>query len=126
MLIKNRQNTKISKFFAFKTFFAVSFLVIFIFSIFFANFHSFGHNFSKNFSKIEKIDGFFEKNQENHNIFNCSFCLSNNFHNNSFLALKITFSAMLFYMAFARRYFSSVKLSYLLNSFSSRAPPALR
>lgn len=91
--------------------------------------HSFSHQNSQ--TKILQTDaGFFEKifhgekNSEK-NPHDCFLCAAADFQNKILFSANFIFAAAIFYFIFSARKFSRVKLSYLLNSFSSRAPPVI-
>lgn len=53
----------------------------------------------------------------------CALCMLANYHSQILFSVTAPFIIMAFYLAFISRYFNKVKLSYLLSSYSSRAPP---
>ena len=53
----------------------------------------------------------------------CSLCTLSNLQNQVLFSSAFAFVVMAFYLAFISRDFNRVKLSYLLFSYSSRAPP---
>lgn len=55
----------------------------------------------------------------------CLICSFSSFQDKIVFAVNPFFFAAFFYLIFCARKFSRIKLSYLLSSFSSRAPPAV-
>ncbi|MBU6338445.1 MAG: hypothetical protein KGQ36_00505 [Rickettsiales bacterium] len=56
---------------------------------------------------------------------NCSLCELWNLQNQILPVALAVFTILAFYLAFISREFNKVKLSYLLSSYYSRAPPAI-
>jgi hypothetical protein len=125
----------------------VNFLLIFyVISSSFALAHSFSHQ-SSNAAEVRNKEyqskdsssrnGFFlkalsshiskEKNEGKKSAGNFSDCLILALHSSQKYSFAASFSLaalMIFQMVFSWRKFNRVKISYLLSSFSSRAPPA--
>ena len=93
-------------------------LAIFVAGQFLALSHSFSHQES-----LVKTSQ--ELPHQDHKASDCILCSFASSINNIAIFTLVTFSAISFYLAFARRKFSRVKLSYLLTSNLSRAPPAI-
>jgi hypothetical protein len=75
--------------------------------------HSFSHyEFSTKEQPLKK-----------HHSESCALCFSANFQNQIFANTALTFCLAIFYLTFFTRFFDRVKLSYILSSKSSRAPP---
>lgn len=109
-------------------------LVLFLISrsVLFA--HSFSHQFqhSNNFviaenSILEKIvsSHFANFTDASKKAENCSLCELWNLQNQILPTAVAVFVIAAFYLAFICREFNKVKLSFLLSSYSSRAPPAI-
>src|SRR3989338_6202445 len=81
---------------------AASFLLFLVFAPIFSIIHNFEHNSYKNTKEI----AFF-----------------NNFSHNFIFAKTAFFTALAFFLVFSSFGFYHLKPSFLLNSFSSRAPP---
>lgn len=95
--------------------FIAAILAIFVAGQFLVLSHSFAHN-----EIVAK-----EKPVKQHEAKDCALCfLSNSFAQAIFVA-TFTFLAAYFLVNFALRKFDLVKLSYLLSSNLSRAPPAI-
>lgn len=54
---------------------------------------------------------------------NCALCSVSNFHKQILFNVSLIFLGTIFYLTFFTRIFSRVKLSYILSSKASRAPP---
>ena len=81
----------------------------------FALFHSFSHD-----GFVKKI----EKHQPKKTLNDCAICAFSNLQNQVFVSNDLAIIAVGFLLIFALRFFDFNKLSFLLNCFSSRAPPA--
>ena len=92
------------------------------------------HSFSHKFSFLQKADSeavflvsenSAAKNHQSpsHDLSHCALCFLSSIENNSIFAASIIFVAEAFFLFLIWRKFNRVKLSYLLASFSSRAPP---
>jgi hypothetical protein len=109
-------------------------LVLFISSktILFA--HSFSHQFQHQDNVKISESSFLEKIISSHfanfadaskKAENCSLCELWNLQNHILPTAATVFVIAAFYLAFISRYSNRVKISYLLSSYSSRAPPAI-
>ncbi len=105
-------------------------LTFFILGKFFVLLHSFSHSnqpsnliLSENKNFIEKIIFSHDKNKSHKNFDDCVLCSFSNLQNQIFLTDNIFFFSSFFILIFALRFYNFSKLSYLLTSKLSRAPP---
>lgn len=106
------------------------FLTLFILSKSLVLLHDFSHQNSLSFNSTKSLDNqsflakiFHENKKSGKNFNDCFLCSFLNFQNQISVSSKFFFAASAFVLIFAYRFFDSSKLSFLLNSFSSRAPP---
>jgi hypothetical protein len=93
---------------------AFFFLAIFVAGVTISVAHSFSHQ--SDAASQEKTS---------HKTHDCYFCSFSAFQNQISLTPNLAFYAAFFFMVFALRKFNRVKLSYLLASKASRAPPVI-
>jgi hypothetical protein len=104
-------------------FLAIFLLLLFVMGQGFSLLHSLSH---QEFGSAKTLQAeFSKKSSDQKNSENCFFCSFANFQNQISFTPSQSFCVAFFCLAFAFRKFSREKLSYLLNSFYSRAPPAL-
>ena len=118
----------------YKYFLLPIFLVLFVTCKAVLFFHSFSHQLPvKNYvinvenNIIEKIISthFANFTDSSKKAENCSLCEISNFQNQLLPFTYLFLAILAFYLAFVSRDFNRVKLSYLLSSYSSRAPPQI-
>jgi hypothetical protein len=92
-------------------------LLLFVAGQFLSLSHSFSHHENVKISKETPV--------EKHSKSDCVLCSFSNSLNQIIIFATTAFAVTYFYLAFFVRKFDRIKLSYLLTSNFSRAPPAL-
>lgn len=131
MLLKNLK-------FTFKYFPIPALLIFFVLSRSILLVHSFSHQKIGHEHKVEQaafsqqnilekiiFAHFGDSSDSTNKAVNCALCALANFQNQILFSASLSFVIMAFYLAFISRYFDRNKLSYLLSSYSSRAPPRI-
>jgi len=132
MSVKNKITKITNKFTAFAK---IALLFCFVASASISLLHSFSHQVNTSVEgSVVKVsthkENFFQKLIFSHNgkpltknFHDCFLCSFSNSQNQALISADLFFFTAAFFLVFALRFFDRVKLSYLLSSSYSRAPP---